>query len=387
MTDAELRYLDIVKQIVKASQGVIPADERSLLERARYSLGLSSTDAAAIEQRVLEAYQAFLARSPHHSTRSATAPVVDSVRKNQIQHIDQTQRVAAIRQIESQDVEAARQEKRRWYAEEFAKVIDGDRVMNDATTHDRLLSLQRELELERSEVAQIEQQVYAAKLNLDLDQFNPAILTQPFSSPQPVDALPPTRLQSARSHSSTSTILPSYYRELVNCLQTRQWRQADQETFLIMLHVTHREEQGWLNSKAIETFPCEDLQRLDRLWGEHSNEKFSFRRQRRIYHNTPLPKPSLLRLSNATYDKALIFSKTVGWWRSGAEFYKYYNQLTFDLEDYDIPDGHLPALWFWKIPWWRAMRFGGLWASRGGCSVDVQTLSTFMGKLQNCQIM
>ncbi|GAB4383936.1 MAG: hypothetical protein Kow00121_46710 [Elainellaceae cyanobacterium] len=440
MTDPEQRYLDIVKHIVKDSRGTIPEDERSPLNRSRDMLGLSPGTAAAVEQRVLNAYQAFLARSSHHSSQQSLAsgsalqqqigqdiyldsstdaqeaerveqyrqayrqachqgsPLEATTRSN-LKYLQQTlnlsdeevQQVEASVTTELREIEEAQQEKRRWYAEEFAKSVDGDRLVADPDASDRLLKLQQDLGLKSEEVLQIERQVFASKSGSDPDQFaDPAILTQPFNpdAGSASDSLPPTRLQATGSQFSGNGVssLPSHYRELVNCLQAQQWKQADLETLRLMLKVTEQEQQGWLSPEAIALLPCDDLKQIDRLWGEYSNEKFSFRRQWRIYYTMPLPKPSVLRLSNVNYDQALAFSKAVGWWRSGFEFYKYYNQLTFAPGSSDVPDGHLPALWFWHIPWWRAVRYGGLWASRGGCSVDVQTLSAFMQKLQDCRI-
>lgn len=323
--------------------------------------------------------------------------------------------------IEQHDVQEAQHEKQRWYEEEFTRATDAN-LLSDEATQDRLWQLQTDLNLSPDDVTRIEQQVLSSRQNQP-DRFSAnqnsanqnlddlAFLNAPYDDAAYADPSAPTQLnlgyppddedeidptlaptlaptelrppQSRLPLQRSLETLPEHYAELVQYLQTQDWKQADRATLAIMLKAAQREAQGWLNSTAIEQLPCGDLQQLDRLWGEYSNEQFSFRIQWRLYSTLALPQQNALQLHHATYERALTFSKKVGWWRSGSEFYKYYNQLTFSRE---ALDGHLPALWYWQIPWWRALRFGGIGPNRGGCSVDEHLLSVFMKKLQNCDI-
>ncbi|GBO54318.1 serine/threonine kinase [Pseudanabaena sp. lw0831] len=55
------------------------------------------------------------------------------------------------------------------------------------------------------------------------------------------------------------------YQNLENYLKNKQWYEADQETWQLMLKITDREEERWLREDDIKTFCCEDLLILDRL--------------------------------------------------------------------------------------------------------------------------
>jgi len=76
------------------------------------------------------------------------------------------------------------------------------------------------------------------------------------------------------------------FQKLEEYLKNQQWYEADQETWKLMLKVTNREEEGWLELDNIKNFPCEDLLTLDRLWVDYSKKhgyKFGFSVQKQIY--------------------------------------------------------------------------------------------------------
>ena len=76
------------------------------------------------------------------------------------------------------------------------------------------------------------------------------------------------------------------YQQLEEYLKNQQWYEADQETWKLMLKVTNREEEGYLELDNIKNFPCEDLLTLDRLWVEYSKKhgfEFGFSVQKQIY--------------------------------------------------------------------------------------------------------
>ena len=78
----------------------------------------------------------------------------------------------------------------------------------------------------------------------------------------------------------------SLYQQLQDYLENQQWYEADQETWKLMLKVTNREEEGYLELGNITNFPCEDLLTLDRLWVEYSKKhgfEFGFSVQKQIY--------------------------------------------------------------------------------------------------------
>jgi GUN4-like len=164
-------------------------------------------------------------------------------------------------------------------------------------------------------------------------------------------------------------------------LEANQWEKADEETLALMLQASGRSQEGWLDAVAIANFPCTDMQTIDRLWGRYSNEQFSFRVQYRLHSGVTISTENAVNPSRSDEERALAFSKTVGWWTKNLEFLKYYNKLEFSNQ---APDGHLPALWYWTIPWTEALKYGGIGSGRGGCRVDHQTLTAFIERLEHC---
>jgi hypothetical protein len=171
------------------------------------------------------------------------------------------------------------------------------------------------------------------------------------------------------------------YSHLQSLLETNQWEKADEETLAVMLQASGRSQEGWLDAIALANFPCIDLQTIDRLWGRYSNEQFSFRVQYRLYSGVTISAQNAISPSRSDEERALQFSKTVGWWTNNLEFLKYYNKLGFSDQS---PSGHLPALWYWTIPWLEALKYGGIGSGRGGCRVDHQTLTAFIERLDRC---
>ena len=163
------------------------------------------------------------------------------------------------------------------------------------------------------------------------------------------------------------------YSDLEALLREGYWKAADQATSQIMQQVTNR--QGWLDKTAIINFPCQDLHTLDQLWTEYSYGRFGFTAQQRIYQN----------VANV---RAFNFSQQVGWVFSNIRFFgffKFYNQLTFDLDT--APEGHLPALWFWRLSLKESWRVGGFGAGRGAGYGDAQLLDACMLRLERCSVL
>ena len=62
------------------------------------------------------------------------------------------------------------------------------------------------------------------------------------------------------------------YKKLYNLLATRKWKEADEETARIMLAITKREKEGYLDTRSINSFPCEDFCTIDNLWTQYSDD-------------------------------------------------------------------------------------------------------------------
>lgn len=77
--------------------------------------------------------------------------------------------------------------------------------------------------------------------------------------------------------------IPKNYETLANYLAAGAWEEADDETLAVMLKVTNRKGDGYLDKGSIEMFPCDDLRVIDRLWVYYSSGRFGFSVQKRIY--------------------------------------------------------------------------------------------------------
>ena len=170
----------------------------------------------------------------------------------------------------------------------------------------------------------------------------------------------------------TTTIVQPNYQELDEALSQEDWQMADEITFEIMLETSDRSQAGWLNQAAIARFPCAVIHQLDQRWLRHSSGHFGFSPQLAIY-------------TQAADRAAFTFSRQVEWtvaaWRP-TSFFKFYNFLTFSL---DAPQGHLPALWFWEMPWHQSLRMGGFGTGRGAAFGDASLFDALMLRLERCQ--
>lgn len=126
----------------------------------------------------------------------------------------------------------------------------------------------------------------------------------------------------------TPQVETSRYAPLEQLLQTQQWREADQETYRLMITTVGKEEGQGLNREDLETFPCEDLQMLDRLWVEYSDGKWGFSVQKRIWEECRSP---------TNYDEfKRTFCDRIGWTNNGT-----WQNPTYDLQN--SLDGELPG--------------------------------------------
>ncbi|MBW4543469.1 MAG: GUN4 domain-containing protein [Symplocastrum torsivum CPER-KK1] len=129
------------------------------------------------------------------------------------------------------------------------------------------------------------------------------------------------------------------YTRLRDLLAAGKWKEADEETFAVMLKAAGRETEVWLNIESIESFPCIDLCTIDSLWVKYSDGRFGFSVQKRIWESvggTP----------DADYETGCRFGEYVGWCVKcsptafGSWTFYDYDDLIFSL---DAPNGHLPS--------------------------------------------
>ncbi len=121
----------------------------------------------------------------------------------------------------------------------------------------------------------------------------------------------------------TGTVETLRYAQLEEYLKTQQWREADQETYRLMITTVDKEEGRWFSSKDFENFPCEDLRTLDQLWVKYSKGKWGFSVQKKIWQDCGSPMNY-----NSDWEK---FGDRVGWRKEGN--WVSYDELTFTLEN------------------------------------------------------
>jgi len=73
------------------------------------------------------------------------------------------------------------------------------------------------------------------------------------------------------------------YTRLRDLLKAGKWKDANYETYLVMLKVVGRKEGDWIRDSELLNFPCTDLRTIDRLWVKYSNGRFGFSVQKKIY--------------------------------------------------------------------------------------------------------
>ena len=144
------------------------------------------------------------------------------------------------------------------------------------------------------------------------------------------------------------------YQPLETYLKNEQWREADEETFKVMLKVADREEQSSLDEESINNFPCEDLRIIDQLWVKYSKGKFGFSIQKEIYESLGGTKE---------YDENVFqrLSDRVGW-RKDDNWVSYSDLYGMTLKE--AKQGYLPTPPNYKMFLFSAQVLGsGLWAS------------------------
>ena len=120
------------------------------------------------------------------------------------------------------------------------------------------------------------------------------------------------------------------YAQLETYLQNEQWQQADIETNKIILQVA--KEDTALDANSIDNFPCDSLQKIDRLWTSNSDGRFGFTPQEQAYIETS---NEFDRYAQSAYE---AFGDRLGWRIFGV--WSLYDDLKFTNL---APTGHLPS--------------------------------------------
>jgi hypothetical protein len=164
----------------------------------------------------------------------------------------------------------------------------------------------------------------------------------------------PTVFESLKQH---------FYDELENSLFNKKWQQANTRTSQLMLYLAKREKEQYLDIPDINTFYCNDLQKIDQKWLKASDNIFGLSLQKDIWIEEI--KKEGLDLKTLDYNKIdqdkdkdksdrLLrayqhFATRVGWYDKKK---KEYIRTEETIVSYDAPEatknlgytGHLPRM-------------------------------------------
>jgi hypothetical protein len=76
------------------------------------------------------------------------------------------------------------------------------------------------------------------------------------------------------------------YSQLQNFLAAGKWQEANQETWNVMCLALKKPQGTHLSPEDINQIPCQDFSTIDRLWQQHSQGRFGFSAQHRLYQDS-----------------------------------------------------------------------------------------------------
>ena len=145
-------------------------------------------------------------------------------------------------------------------------------------------------------------------------------------SPRKIDSLVDAELQKL-----ANDLQVLRYKDLENYLKKRNWREADNETYRLMITTVGKEIEQNFEGKDLLNVPCKDLHKIDQLWTRYSNGKFGLSVQNEIYLDTG---PKIHDYQNKeTFYK---FCNRIGWRANNK-----WASISYNINS---PKGHLPFL-------------------------------------------
>lgn len=162
----------------------------------------------------------------------------------------------------------------------------------------------------------------------------PPVTPSPVVTPQPT---PPTQPRSTLISSTTGVD----YTTLRELLQQKKWKEADDITFKLMLASAKYQNpdwknRDWLDEKDINSFACEDLKFIDRLWSEYSNNQLGLSAQLKFWNDAKNNSTTIIEAYRqfAQWVQWILPSST----SSGSSYIS-----SDDIKYANPPQGHLPV--------------------------------------------
>lgn len=134
--------------------------------------------------------------------------------------------------------------------------------------------------------------------------------------------------------------------KLEELLKLGKLKEADHETKRLLLELADREEDGWLRPGDIKALPSQALSAIDNLWIKHSNGRFGFSAQSRIWRKLGCKSSGDIGTQTISENK---FGQSVHWRRSSL-WLSPWEPFSYDIH---APEGSLPREYIFTLSgWW-----------------------------------
>ena len=157
------------------------------------------------------------------------------------------------------------------------------------------------------------------------------------------------------------------YTKLRDLLKAQKWKEADQETYRLMITIVGREEGDYFRTGDLLNFPCKDLKTIDGLWLQASQGRYGFSVQKEIYVRCGAKLDGKYP-SHEIWEK---FGTEVGWRVNNS--WQNYHFHTWGICVSEVPIGHLP--------WGGVVVVGGGWWGGG-----VGEVLNLFSRIKTCEV-
>jgi hypothetical protein len=173
-----------------------------------------------------------------------------------------------------------------------------------------------------------------------------------------------------------STVQNSRYAKLEEYLKSQQWKAADEETYHLIITTMGKEEGQFFTPDELQNLPCDELQAIDALWVKHSQNKFGFSVQKRIWQECNSGE-KVDKDWHECYDFLNKFGSIVGW----GDRSRWFSTMQIELilvPNFSIsaPLGHLPLFTLYSVY--------GLYRDENDMVYDY--LLSFFSRIETCQL-
>jgi hypothetical protein len=130
----------------------------------------------------------------------------------------------------------------------------------------------------------------------------------------------------------------SRYKQLEEYLKNKQWYEADQETYRLIIKSVGKDVGRVLSEYDLHKFSYDELLTIDRLWLNYSDSQYGFSVQKMMFINECDGRRDFSYTSPETWDS---FCKLTQWKNNG----QYINYPQPFFQDNFMCKGHLPIFW------------------------------------------